>query len=89
MTLAAARPVLAGMCPLVVEQIQGPFYLDLDLQKQVITDGKPGLPMTLIFQVVHAATCAPIARKRSIGLFSQSSARSALPTSIGNCSMGR
>lgn len=58
-TLAAARPVLRRVCPLAVEQAEGPYYLDLGLLHQDITEGKPGLPLTLIFQVVDAATCAP------------------------------
>jgi protocatechuate 3,4-dioxygenase beta subunit len=58
-SLAAARSVLRAVCPLIVQQVEGPYYLDLDLLKQDITEGKPGLPVTLIFQVVDAATCAP------------------------------
>ena len=57
---AALAPVLGGgPCPLVVQQIEGPFYLDLGLIRQDITEGQPGLTTYLIFQVVDAATCAP------------------------------
>ena len=52
--------VLQGMCAFTPQQTQGPFYLDLDQIKQDITDGQPGLPVTLIVQIVRASNCVPI-----------------------------
>lgn len=53
---------LAGLggCPLTPSDVEGPFYLDLDLLRTDITEGKPGFPVTLIYQVRDAATCQPI-----------------------------
>ncbi|MEM7309693.1 MAG: intradiol ring-cleavage dioxygenase [Planctomycetota bacterium] len=45
---------------MVVQQTPGPFYLDLDLLRQDITEGQPGMPMTLIYLVVDKDTCQPI-----------------------------
>jgi hypothetical protein len=47
------RNVLAGItaCTLYPEQTAGPFYLDLDLLRQDIREGKPGAPLTLIVRV--------------------------------------
>lgn len=58
---AAYRRVLTGgTCPLVLQQIEGPFYLDLGLVRSDITEGQPGMPMTLIYLVVDKDTCQPI-----------------------------
>jgi hypothetical protein len=50
----------AAPCPMVVQQVEGPFYLDLGLVRQDITEGQPGMPMTLIFLVVDKDTCQPV-----------------------------
>jgi len=56
-----ARRVLHGApCPMVVEQVEGPFYLDLGLVRKDITESQPGMPMTLIFLVVDKDTCQPL-----------------------------
>ena len=54
------RVLTGGVCPMVVQQTAGPFYLDLGLVRQDITEGQPGLPMTLIYLVVDKDTCQPI-----------------------------
>ena len=59
-THPARRVLRGGACPMLVEQIEGPFYLDLGLVRQDITEGQPGLPTTLIFLVVDRDTCQPI-----------------------------
>ncbi|TAH38083.1 MAG: hypothetical protein EYC70_05525 [Planctomycetota bacterium] len=53
-------PVLRRMCRGTPSNIQGPFYLDLDLLRRDITEGKPGLALTLVYQVVRVADCSPI-----------------------------
>src|SRR5450631_3200267 len=56
---ALAQPV----CTLTPEQIEGPFYLDKALVREVISEGKPGVPLQLILHVLDtSASCAPIPR---------------------------
>lgn len=57
---ASPSAVLQGMCPFTPTATDGPFYLDLDQIKQDITDGQPGLPVTLIMQVLRASDCVPL-----------------------------
>jgi protocatechuate 3,4-dioxygenase beta subunit len=47
-------------CVLTPELTEGPFYLDLDLVREDITEGKPGLPFELAVTVVDADSCRPI-----------------------------
>jgi protocatechuate 3,4-dioxygenase beta subunit len=49
-------------CVLYPQQTEGPFYLDLDLVRQDITEGKPGVPLKLLLTVNDAASCTPIPR---------------------------
>ena len=49
-----------GMCSLTPTETSGPYYLDLDLLRQDITEGLPGLPTRLLIQVVRTSDCAPI-----------------------------
>lgn len=53
-------PVLRRMCARTPSNIEGPYYLDLNLLRRDITEGKPGLATTLVFQVVRVADCSPI-----------------------------
>jgi protocatechuate 3,4-dioxygenase beta subunit len=46
-------------CTLYPEQTAGPFYLDLDLLRRDIREGKPGAPLSLIFRV-QAEDCSPL-----------------------------
>jgi protocatechuate 3,4-dioxygenase beta subunit len=56
---ALARPV----CTLTPEQIEGPFYLDKAMIRDVISEGKPGVPLQLILRVLdNSASCAPLPR---------------------------
>jgi protocatechuate 3,4-dioxygenase beta subunit len=57
---AAAGAVDVTDCTLATEMTQGPYYLDLDLVRRDITEGRPGAPLTLVLQVVGSSTCAPI-----------------------------
>jgi protocatechuate 3,4-dioxygenase beta subunit len=44
---------------------EGPYYLDLEIVRSNITEGKSGVPLDLTLQVVSfAAGCIPIARAR-------------------------
>ena len=49
-----------GVCVLTPELTEGPYYLDLDLVRRDITEGRPGAPLDLRVEVVDAAGCAPI-----------------------------
>jgi protocatechuate 3,4-dioxygenase beta subunit len=46
-------------CTLYPRQTEGPFYLDLDLLRRDITDGKLGAPLRLWFQVQNE-DCTPL-----------------------------
>lgn len=49
----------AGMCIITPETTEGPFYFDPELVRSDITDGRPGVPLTVRLQVVDAS-CQPI-----------------------------
>ena len=55
-TAATAAPD----CVLMPELTEGPYYLDLDLVRSDITEGRPGLPLDLRVNVVDAGSCQPI-----------------------------
>ena len=48
------------LCVLTPELTEGPYYLDLDLVRRDITEGRPGTPLDLRVNVVEADGCAPI-----------------------------
>ncbi len=52
-----ATPV---QCVLTPEQTEGPYYIDADLVRRDITEGRPGTPMLLSLVVANATTCVPI-----------------------------
>jgi len=52
----------AVACVLTPEQTEGPYYIAGERIRHDITDGKPGVPLTLRAIVVDASTCRPIAR---------------------------
>jgi protocatechuate 3,4-dioxygenase beta subunit len=47
-------------CVLTPELTDGPYYLDLDLMRRDITEGRSGLPFDLAVKVVDAESCEPI-----------------------------
>jgi protocatechuate 3,4-dioxygenase beta subunit len=47
-------------CVLMPELTEGPFYLDLDLVRSDIAEGRPGLALDLRVRVVDADACEPI-----------------------------
>ena len=51
--------ISTDVCMLSTEVTEGPFYVDPKLVRSDITEGRPGLPMTLRLQVV-TADCTPV-----------------------------
>jgi protocatechuate 3,4-dioxygenase beta subunit len=51
----------ANACKLYLQQTEGPYYLDLEMLRRDITEGRAGLPLGLELRVLNAATCAPLA----------------------------
>ena len=56
----AASPT-SEICVLTPEQTEGPFYLPLELIRQDITEGKPGLPLRLRIAVADINACTMLA----------------------------
>jgi protocatechuate 3,4-dioxygenase beta subunit len=52
----------AVTCVLAPEQTAGPFYLDDQKVRRDVTEGKPGVPLTLRLEVVDASTCRALRR---------------------------
>jgi protocatechuate 3,4-dioxygenase beta subunit len=50
----------AVSCVLAPEQTQGPYYLPGDKLRRNVTEGKPGVPLTLKLTVLDVSTCKPI-----------------------------
>jgi protocatechuate 3,4-dioxygenase beta subunit len=50
-----------GSCTLYPEQTEGPYYVDADLVRADLREGKPGTPLTLDLLVLSASGCAPLA----------------------------
>lgn len=48
-------------CALTPAQTEGPFYLDDDLVRDDITEGKPGISLRVVVHVVALADCTPLA----------------------------
>ncbi|MFD4626393.1 intradiol ring-cleavage dioxygenase [Streptomyces sp. NPDC058475] len=58
---AHATPVAAAaVCTLTKEMTEGPYYLDGQLVRSDITEGKAGIPLKLTLTVVDDDTCAPL-----------------------------
>ncbi len=47
-------------CVLTPEEIEGPFYTDVNLMRRDITDNKPGVALELQLTIVDADTCSAI-----------------------------
>jgi protocatechuate 3,4-dioxygenase beta subunit len=50
----------AVSCVLAPEQTEGPYYIARERVRRNVTEGKPGVPLTLRARVVNATTCAPL-----------------------------
>ncbi|MBI1927218.1 intradiol ring-cleavage dioxygenase [Candidatus Poribacteria bacterium] len=48
-------------CVLSPQQTEGPFYFDIEKVRRDITEGKPGISLTIALTVVSAETCLPVA----------------------------
>ena len=59
-TTGAATTGTGADCVLMPELTEGPYYLDLDLVRRDITEGRAGLPFDLNVTVVDAESCEPI-----------------------------
>lgn len=57
----AGGTVARSTCTLYPQETQGPYFLDLDMLRRDITEGRRGAPLGLALQVVNAASCAPLA----------------------------
>lgn len=57
---ASALAAAANVCRMTPRMVEGPFYFDPDLVREDITEGRPGVPLKLVLQVVEGATCQPI-----------------------------
>ena len=47
-------------CQLAPEQTEGPYYIDNNLIRRDITEGKAGVPLDLRLKVLNASSCEPI-----------------------------
>jgi protocatechuate 3,4-dioxygenase beta subunit len=61
---AGAGPagVASGLvsCVLAPEQTEGPYYVEDAALRRNVTEGRPGVPLTLRLLVVNASSCKPI-----------------------------
>ncbi|MEU0431328.1 intradiol ring-cleavage dioxygenase [Streptomyces sp. NPDC006290] len=58
--VADAVPAAAAVCTLTKEMTEGPYYLDGQLVRADVTEGKAGAPLKLVLTVVDDSTCAAI-----------------------------
>lgn len=59
---AAGNP--PGVCLLLPQAVEGPFYFDPKLVRRDIADGKEGAPVELKLRLVDAKTCTPMPELR-------------------------
>lgn len=50
----------AVSCVLAPEQTEGPYFVEGDKVRRNVTEGKPGVPLTLKLTVLDVSTCKPI-----------------------------
>ncbi|MFJ2111464.1 intradiol ring-cleavage dioxygenase [Streptomyces sp. NPDC087850] len=59
---AAASGDATEVCYRLTSQTtEGPYYIDADKIRKDITEGEPGIPMTLRLKVIDSETCKPVA----------------------------
>jgi protocatechuate 3,4-dioxygenase beta subunit len=56
-----ASSATPAACVLTPELTEGPFYVESELVRQDITEGKPGVPLRLRIAVTDQTGCAPLA----------------------------
>jgi protocatechuate 3,4-dioxygenase beta subunit len=54
---AAAAEQTSASCTLSRELTEGPYWIDTDLTRRDITEGRPGVPLRLVLTVQDASTC--------------------------------
>jgi protocatechuate 3,4-dioxygenase beta subunit len=59
---AAAVASGAVACVLAPEMTEGPYYIPGEKVRRDVTEGKPGMPLTLRLTVIDASTCKPVPR---------------------------
>ncbi len=59
-TTSGAASAGGDVCVLTPELTEGPYYLDLDLVRRNIREGRPGTPLDLRVEVVAADACTPL-----------------------------
>ncbi|MFT7670157.1 MAG: protocatechuate 3,4-dioxygenase beta subunit [Planctomycetota bacterium] len=59
--LDEAESLMAGNCVLSASDVQGPFWLNLALLRQDITEGTVGMPLVFYIKLMDGINCAPIA----------------------------
>lgn len=59
---AGPEGVSSGLvsCVLAPEQTEGPYYVDDAAVRRDVTEGRPGVPLTLRLTAVNVASCKPI-----------------------------
>jgi protocatechuate 3,4-dioxygenase beta subunit len=61
-TALLASPLRAADpgCMLTSQQEEGPYYVDDEVLRRDVTEGRPGLPLQLRIAIVDSRTCAPL-----------------------------
>ncbi|MBR2535520.1 MAG: intradiol ring-cleavage dioxygenase [Hyphomicrobium sp.] len=59
-TAPAAATNPAGVCVLLPQAVEGPYYFDPKLVRSDISDGRPGAAVELKLRIVDAKTCTPM-----------------------------
>lgn len=67
----------SASCVLTPQDVEGPYYFDPKFLRSDITEGKEGVPLKLLLQVIDTKGCTPIPKARvdvwhcdSVGLYS-------------------
>ena len=60
MATPTASAAVPATCTLTSEETEGPYYINLNLIRADITEGKPGTPLKLMITVRNSTTCHPI-----------------------------
>jgi len=55
------RPMFSqATCTLTPQQTEGPYWVNVNLVRRDITEGKAGVPLRIALRIVSASTCLPI-----------------------------
>jgi protocatechuate 3,4-dioxygenase beta subunit len=53
-----------GVCVLFPQAVEGPYYFDPKLVRTDISEGRPGMPLSLQLRIIESGPCTPIASAR-------------------------